>query len=146
MLVCAHGDVVDYCDEHSMVICDTWAGKLNEYRGPVRVLVTDSDVSENEYYFLKGELLARGIELISTRHKDNQKLSEYLVYANGRRKTRYHGRPRIADEAVIQRIRELRDKGMTIREIRLADGVCRPDGSRFGISTIHKYIKDKEEK
>lgn len=144
MTVCAHGDVIDFCDEHDMVICDKWEGKLCEYNGPCRVLVTDSDISENEYYYLKGELLAKGIELISTRHRDDKKLSEYLVYASGRRKSRRTGRRPFEDESVIQRIHELRAKGMSIRSIQMAKGICRSDGSRLSTSTIFKIIKNRK--
>ena len=144
MMVCAHGNVIDFCDEHDMVICDKWEGKLCEYRGPCRVLVTDSDISENEYYFLKGEFLAKGIELISTRHKDNKLLSEFLVYSNARRRGKRAGRRPFEDDAVIRRILELHDKGMSIREIQRAEGVCRPDGSRLSTSTIHKHIKNRK--
>lgn len=144
MMVCAHGNVLDYCDQHCMVICDKWEGKLNEYSGPCRVLVTDKDMTEHEYYYLKGQLLAKGIELVSTKHNDNPLLSEYLVYANSRRKENRVGRKPVVDEVVIRKIRELRANGMSIRAIRDAEGVFGPDGRRFSTSTIFRIIKSDE--
>lgn len=144
MMVCAHGDVSEYCEQRDMVICDRWEGKPYEYSGPCRVLVTDADMTEHEYYYMKGQLLAKGIELVSTRHSDNPLLSEYLVYANSRRKENRVGRKPFEDEVVIRRIRELRAKGMSIRAIRDAEGVCSPDGRRFSTSTIFRIIKSEE--
>ncbi len=139
MMVCAHGKVSEYCENHDMYISETWDGSLRDYNGRCRVVVTDSEMSENEYYYLKGLLLARGIELISTRHKDDQRVSEYLVYAAGRKNS--CGRRAFADEDMIRRMREMRDKGMTLREIQAAEGIRRSDGSMLSLSTIQKYTK-----
>lgn len=144
MMVCAHGDVADYCAERDMQICDVCEGDFRNYRGPCRVLVTDKDMSAHEYYFLKGEMLGVGIELISTKHKDDKILSEYLVYANGRRKEKRSGRPAFDDETVIQRILELRDAGLSIREIQATEGICGADGRKFSVSTIHRIIKERK--
>lgn len=156
MLVCAHGDVAKFCESHDMIICSTYTGELRDYRGVIRVLVTDSDMSESEYYFLKGELLASGVELISTRHKDDKLFTDYLIYANDRRKEKYGARVsfgyyrengRIVEHPqnilVVRRIHELRDAGLTIRAIREDDSVRHPDGRKLSISTIQKIIKKR---
>lgn len=141
MMVCAHGNVTDFCKEHGMVICDTWNGDLSKYNGICRVLVTDSDISENEYYFLKGELLAKGVELISTRHKDDKLLSEFLVYSNSRRKVKYRGRKAFGEKDVIQRILELRKAGATLREIREDERVRHLNGNKLSLSTISAIVE-----
>ena len=156
MMVCAHGDVAEYCEGKDMIICDKWDGDLREYSGMCRVIVTDIDVSKNEYYFLKGELLAKGIELISTRHKDDELMSEYLVYAASRQREKYGARVpfgyhRVNGEivehpenmAVARRIRELKKAGFSLAQIREDEGARKPDGSRLSISTIQKIIKNE---
>ena len=146
MMVCAHGKVTEFCEKRDMVICDEWNGNLRDYDGPCRILVTDSDISENEYYFLKGELLGRGIELISTRYKDNEGLIEFLMYAHNRRKTRNSGgRQKFDNEEVITRILELREKGLPLRAIRDDVRVRHPDGRKLSISTISNIIRSKKE-
>ena len=144
MLVCAHGDVEAFCRERGMIVCGVYEGRLEAYAGEIRVIVTDSDMPETEYYYLKGMLLIRGYELISTRYSDNKTLSEYLVYANARRKAKYTGRRSFSDTAVIQRIRELNAAGVSLRKIRETDGVSHPDGRKLSISTISKIIKNIE--
>lgn len=136
MMVCAHGNVTEFCKERDMVICDRWEGELSEYRGPCCVLVTDKEMSEHEYYFEKGNLLAKGIELVSTRHSDDKLLSEYLVYSNARRSTK---RKPTAEAAVIEKMRALRAAGRSLREIQR--NVRRSDGSEYSVSTIKKYTE-----
>ena len=140
MIVCAHGDVTEFCKKHDMSIGDTGTGDLREYSGYCRVLVTDSDISESEYYFLKGEFLAKGIELVSTRYKDDVLMSEYLTYVTARRKSRNGGRRLFSDPAVIQKILELRSAGLSLRAIQEDDEV-RHDGKKLSLSTIKKIIE-----
>lgn len=140
MMVCAHGKVSEYCDKHDMHVCDEWSGELRDYRGPCRVLVTDSDISETEYYYLKGEMLAKGIELISTRYKDDKLLSAYLVYQSNRHKVRAGGRQPFADKEVIVRIKELRESGLSLRAIQSDEKVRNKDGKMLSLSTISKII------
>ena len=156
MLVCAHGDVDYFCEKRDMVIVDRYDGDLEKYDGPWCVIVTDLDVVEHEYYYLKGKLLARGKELISTRYEDNVALSEYAAYAGKRgaeeRRVKYGGRQRFGfcdgvltaeGKAVTDRIFELRDKGYSYRMIREDEGVHHPDGRKMSISTIQIIIKNR---
>ena len=156
MMVCAHGDVAAFCEERGWVICDVWNSDIVGYNGTCRVVVTDSDISEYEYYFLKSEFLARGVELISTRYTDNKILSEYLVYAEGRRRKKYGGRPpfghhrkggdlvpRPESVGVIMRIRELRKAGLTLRAIREDEGVRHADGRKLSLGTIQRIIDEE---
>ena len=76
MIVCGHGNVFDFCKNRDMVVCEVWDGDLENYKGNCRVLVTDQDMSEQEYYYQKGKLLGRGIELIHTRYKDDKLMTD----------------------------------------------------------------------
>ena len=145
MMVCAHGDVTEYCAARGMEIVVTWDGRIQDYSGRCRILVTDSDISENEYYFLKGEMYSRGIELISTRHKDSKQMLEYLVYAADRREAKSGGRPRFEDPVVSQRVLELRSKGLSLRAIQESEGVRHPDGRKLSLNTINNIIRSKKE-
>lgn len=161
MVVCGHGDVSDFCKKHDMIILMQHDGDIESYRGVCRVLVTDKDISEQEYYFLKGEMLAKGIELISTRHKDTEKMSEFMVYANQKeleRRKKFAGRckfgfHRVGEEivphernmAVVNRIFELRDKGLVYRQIREDEKVRHLDGRKLSISTIQLILKNRKE-
>lgn len=158
MFVCAHGDVSDFCEKHDMVIIEYHHGAIDSYNGFMsRILVTDKDMSENEYHFLKGKMLAKGIELVSTRHKDSSCLSDFVRYSACReleeRRQRYGGRRmfgfgsdglRPDGRAVVKRILELRDKGYVYRQIKEDPEVHHPDGRSLSISTIQIIIKNRE--
>ena len=158
MFVCAHGDVSDFCAERDMVIIDSYEGEIENYSGFLcSVLVTDKDMSENEYHFLKGKMLARGVELVSTRYKDSSCLADFVRYSAGReieeRKQKYGGRHMFGfcDEgflpegrAVVKRILELRDKGFKYRQIKEDPEVHHPDGRSLSISTIQIIIKNRK--
>lgn len=160
MVVCGHGDVSDFCKKHDMIVMQQHDGDIESYRGVCRVLVTDRDMSEQEYYFIKGKMLARGIELISTRHKDTEKMSEFMVYASRReleRREKFTGRckfgfHRVGNEivphertmVVARRILELRDKGYTYRCIREDEKVRHIDGRKLSISTIALILQNRE--
>lgn len=145
MLVCAHGNVNAYCELHDMHICDSWNGEITKYSGVCRVIVTDADISEAEYYLLKGEMLGKGYELISTRYTDTQLMAGYLVHANNRHKEKYRGRRSSIDADKIQKIRELKAAGYSIRAIRDTEGICHSDGRKFSVSTIQKITKKEKE-
>ena len=157
MLVCGHGDVAKYCKAHDMVVCATWDGDIEDYNGHIRVLVTDREMSESEYYFLKGKMLGVGIELISTRYKDDKLMVEFLSYQANRRKEKYGGRQPFGFRKVGNEIREipemidvarkiimLKDTGATLRQIHETPGICHPDGRRISVSTIQQIIKNRE--
>lgn len=144
MMVCAHGDVAKFCEARGWYICETYEGEIIKYNGLCPVLVTDADISEMEYYFLKGQMLAKRIVLISTRYSDDKLMEGYLIYANSRRKeSNRHGRSKFDDAEIIQKIRELSAAGVSIRAIRETEGICHPDGRKLSLSTIHKIIKTK---
>jgi hypothetical protein len=156
MFVCGHGDVTEYCKKHDMTVCSTWDGDIEKYNGVFRVLVTAQEMSESEYYFLKGKMLGRGIELISTRYKDNKLMTDFLAYQADRRKEKYGGRQPFGYRKVGNDIREipemidvarkiimLKDTGATLRQIHETPGICHTDGRKISVSTIQQIIKNR---
>ena len=157
MRVCAHGDVAEFCRNHDMLICETWNGDPENYRGSCCVLVSDQSMSENEYYFVKSRLMARGVDFVSTHHKDDESMVGFLAYANERDKSRHVSRlplgrrwsgGKIVEDAegmaVVTRILELRDSGATYREIREDEKVRRPDGRMYSLSTIQGIVQNRK--
>lgn len=157
MIVCANGNVAGYCKQRNMVICEQYDGNLEDYRGSCAVLVTDREMTRNEYYYIKSKLLGRGVELVSTRHNDDAEMTDFLAYMAQRRKQIYGGRqmfgfyrkngvvlPREESMVVVRRIFELKDLGYTLRRIREDKGVHHPDGRQLSISTIQQIIKNRD--
>lgn len=150
MIVCAHGEVSEYCKNHGMTICDQHIGSIEEYKGVCRVLVTDAPMGENEFYALKLKMLKRGVELVSVDHSD-EAMSEFVSYLamQSRGSSGGGGRPRFgsgseAEMAVVRRIFELRDAGRTLREISADPEVVRSDGRRISVSTIQGILRNRE--
>lgn len=158
MLVCAYGDVDDFCKDKDMLIVDRYDGDLEQYNGLCRVIVSDAAWDASGYNFLKGKLLAKGYELVSTIHTDRDTLA-YLIAKSiqNERKNKYGGRhifgfqnidgeTKLTDHgrAVVNRIFELRDLGYTYRAIREDSGVCHPDGRPISISTIQIILSNRE--
>ena len=161
MVVCSHGNVSEFCEKHNMIPVEQYVGSLEDYTGECRIVVTDRDMSENEYYYLKGLLLARGVDLISVYHKDDEKVLGVVGYmaqrAQERRKQTYGGRQPfgwirrngVVEEnpammAVARRIIELNDVGYTLRGIQDDSGVHHPDGRKISVSTIQQIIKNRD--
>lgn len=157
MLVCAHGDVADFCSKNDMVIVGQYDGEIEDYRGTIKILVTDQEMSECEYYYKKGKMLGMGIELISIRYKDDKLLTRFLGYQAERRKEKYGGRQpfgfrKIKGEVVLSPegrevaclIIKMRDAGLTLRTIQACREVCHPDGRRISLSTIQQIIKNRD--
>lgn len=161
MIVCGHGNVSEFCRQHDMVPVTQYVGSLEDYRGDCRILVTDQEMSENEYYYWKGVLLARGVDLIHTQHKDDEKVLGVVAYTaqreQERRKQRYGGRQPfgwvrrngVVEEnpammAVARRVIELKDAGCTLRAIQADSGVHHPDGRDVSISTIQQIIENRD--
>lgn len=161
MIVCGHGDVSEYCEAHDMIVAETYTGDIKEYNGVCPVLVTDADITETEYFFLKGILLSSGKELIHTRYSDTKLMAEYAVLSvekiresrKGKSggKTRF-GFQRVGNEIipiesemkVVRRIFELRDAGYTYRTIREDKEVRYADGRKLSISLIQTIVSNRE--
>lgn len=161
MLVCGHGDVRSYCETRGMIIACTHVGDLEDYNGVCKVVVTDMEMSESEYYFIKGKMLAKGYELVSTRYGDNTlaaTLIEYYARKENEDKKKYGGRckfgfkrvngeivPHEERMVVVRRILELKDRGCTLREIQSDEIVRHTDGRELSLSTIQLIIKNRKE-
>jgi hypothetical protein len=93
------------------------------------------------------------VELVSTQHKDNADVSDYVLYDAQKRRQKYGGRYRFGFGAdgtlyedarvVLKRIFELRDKGYPYRKIQDDPGVHHPDGRKICISTIQIIIQNR---
>ena len=156
MIVYAHGNVSDFCEKNNMIIVGTHDGEIEDYKGFCPVLVTDKEMSEPEYYYLKGRMIARKVELVSVHHTDMKVFVEQMLFnmkmRKGNRGFCRFGFKREGDEIVpheqnmlvVKRILELRDKGYVLREIREDDLVRKSDGRKLSISTIQIIIRDRE--
>jgi len=157
MLVCGHGDVSDYCTKYGMVIVYRHKGDIQDYNGMSRVIVTDSDISESEYVYMKSVMLRKGYELVSTKYTDTEQIARLVAKFNSSRR-KYGGRckfgyHRVNGELVVhpermkvvRRILELKDKGCTLREIREDEGVHHTDGRKLSLSTIQIIIGNRKD-
>lgn len=148
-MVCAHGDVYEYCREHGIEIdvrCE--CADLSRYDGENCVIVTDQKMTKNEYYYLKMALLRRKINLISIHHSDED-MESFVRYMNGQPRKKYGGRLPFGfcrdgqnpeEMKVVRRILELREAGKTYRQICDDEGVCYPDGRRLSLSVVRSVI------
>lgn len=152
MIVCTHGDVANFCKKHDMVAVETYEGDLLDYRGKCRILVTNQEMQEADYYYVKSELMKRGVELVSTKHKDH---IGFAVYMTSRKKS--GGRCRFGCQnidgeqvlteggrVVVKRILELRDLGYSYHRIRTDENVHHPDGRKLAVSTIQIIISNRK--
>lgn len=152
MIVCAHGNVDDFCAEHDMVIVERYDGAIDMYRGSCAVIVTDSEMPHHVYCSLKIEMLGRGVELLSTTHQDDELFGK-LVYAYARKRGR-SGRPRFGMDSmgrlsehgrrVSRLVIELREHGCTLKEIAEHPEVRHLDGRSLGMTTIQQILKNRE--
>lgn len=160
MIVCGHGDVAKFCERYDMVIAATHGGKLEDYKGVCRVLVTDQTMTESEYLYLKKRMLLSGTELISVEHTDEESIVGQLIYEVERElesRKKYAGRckfgfhringeevPHEEGMKVVRRVFELRDKKYTYEQIRDDAGVHGIDGRRLSLSTVALIVRNRE--
>lgn len=156
MVVCAHGSVSEFCKNHEMEILEVFAGDLNDYKGKCAVIVTDQQMTREEYESLKCVLFGRGYELISTEWTDDAIILALLRQTIERRKKRggrqifgFYKKNGVITEipemiAVARKIIELRDNGWCLREIQGHKDIRHPDGGVIGISTIDSILKNRE--
>lgn len=151
-MVCAHGEVSEFCEKSGMTIYETYTGDLESYNGSCPVIVTDQQMSKHEFYYLKCKLLRRRVELISIHHCDKE-LAAFVVYLDQKERREKHG-GRLpfgfttdgVDEkkmAVVRRIFELRDSGHTYKQIQMDSGVHHGDGRKLAVSTIQVIIQNR---
>lgn len=152
MIVAAHGNVSEFCEKAGMTVYEKYEGDLESYNGSCPVIVTDQQMSKNEFYYLKCKLLRRRVELISVHHCDRE-LSEFVAYIDMMERREKHG-GRLpfgfvkggVDEkkmAVVRRIFELRDTGHTYKQIQKDPDVHHGDGRELSISTIQVILNNR---
>ena len=158
MIVCAHGNVDNYCNSRNMIPVIRYDGNIEEYSGVCRILVTDNDFSEKEYWLLKSTMLAKGVELVSTRYEDSEVISKFIVEsleAKHRKKSggrckfgfqKIDGELKLTEpgRAVVSRIFEMRDRGCTYNVIRNDDKVRHQDGRELAVSTIQLILENRK--
>lgn len=156
MVVCAHGNVAEFCEQHEMKILTAYDGNLEDYRGDCAVVVTNQKMTRTEYDSLKCDLFGRGVELVSTEWTDDEVILRLLVNQieqrgkrGGRQAFGFYKKNGIIVEnpatmAVARRVIKLRDAGMTYRDIREDADVRHPDGGKFSLSTIQVIIKNRD--
>ena len=156
MVICAHGNVKEFCDKHEMMIYESYEGALEDYKGTCSVIVTNERMSREAYDSLKCDLFARGVELVSTQWLDDELLLR-LLRCNVERRRKRGGRQMFgyyrvngvvkenpAMIAVARKVIRLRDAGYTLRQIREDPGVYHSDGKKLATSTIQVIIKNRE--
>ena len=160
MMVCAHGNVLEYCESHGFTVCEEYSGNLNDYDGNCRVIITDLDVSLQEFLYLKMSLSSKGYDVYSTRYEVTKEINELMTYIGARersrRKNTFGGRQafgfvRQGGEvienpemmAVARRVIELRDSGSTLRQIADSPEIHHLDGRKISVSTIQQIIKNR---
>lgn len=158
MIVCAHGNVDGYCSSRNMIPVSRYDGDIENYSGVCRVLVTDAEISEKEYWLLKSVMLAKGVELVSTLYEDSEVISKFIVESleskhrkksGGRCKfgfQRINGEVKLTENgrAVVNRIFELRDKGYSYHKIRNDENVRHLDGRMLAVSTIQVVLDNRK--
>ena len=158
MLVCTHGEVDSFCKSRNMIPVSRYEGDIEDYSGVCRILVTDSEFTEKEYYYKKSKMLAKGVELVSTRYEDSEFVSQLII--DGLEKSRrekhggrykfgfqnINGEPKLTEKgrAVVERIFELRDAGCSYHRIRDDVGVRHLDGRIMAISTIQIILGNRK--
>lgn len=157
MIVCKHGNVEDYCKEYDMVIAESYTGEIVDYTGICRVIVTDQEMTENEYYSTKQVMLSRGYELVSVHHTDKRCLVDLIIHMTEKdleSRKKYTGRYMFGTNAdgwipgmreVVMKILELKRIGFSLRQIKECPDVRHPDGRSLSISTIQNIVKREEE-
>jgi hypothetical protein len=156
MVVCAHGDVAEFCEKHEMVILESYDGSLKDYHGDCPVVVTAQKMTATEYDSLKCELFGRGIELVSVDWIDDEGIVRLLrnqIARRGKRGGRqmfgFTKRNGVVVEIpekirVARTVIEMRDAGFTLKQIRETEGVYHSDGKKLATSTIQQIIKNRD--
>ena len=156
MVVCAHGDVTEFCKNHELLILEHHDGALDEYKGSCRILVTDQEMTREEYDTQKCVLFGRGFELVSTEWTDDEVILRLLRNQIVSRKNRtgrqmfgYSRRNGLVTEnpklfAVARKVIELRDAGRSYRQIQADPEVRWPDGREIALSTLQVIVKNRD--
>lgn len=156
MVVCAHGNVTEFCENHEMLVFEQHEGALDEYKGSCPVVVTDQKMTREEYDRLKCVLFGRGVELVSVDWTDDEVILRLLRSQVDSRKNRsgrqmfgFYRKNGVLMEnpaliVVARKVIELRDAGHTLRDIRDNPEITWADGRSLAMSTIQAIIKNRD--
>lgn len=156
MIVCAHGDVAGFCEKHEIEIMESYDGDLEDYSGNCVVIVTNQQMTREQYEYLKCTMFGRGVELVSTDWTDDAIIVALLRQTVDRRKRRGGRNPFgyrkengefVEIPMLIEVARDvikLRDAGHTLRYIRDHEDIRHLDGKKISMSTIQLIIKNRD--
>ena len=156
MVVCAHGDVFRFCEEHEMEILEKYEGDLLSYNGKCLVIVTDQKMTREEYESLKCKVFGHGYELVSVDWTDDAIILALLRQTIANHKKRGGRQPfgfykKNGDLVEIPKLMyvarliiELRDSGMTLRGIQNFPEIHHLDYRKISVSTIQQIIKNRD--
>lgn len=155
MVVCAHGDVDKFCEKHKIEILERYNGDLEDYIGNCVVIVTDQQMTREQYESLKCTMFGRGLEVISTEWTDDAIILALLRQTVDRRKRRGGRNPfgyRKEDGELVEipmlidvarDVIRMRDAGRTLKYIRDHEDIRHLDGKKISMSTIQLIIKNR---
>lgn len=162
MIVCGHGDVTEFCRENGLTVAARHTGEIIDYRGEIKTIVTDQKMSVQEFLYLRMIMLGKGYDVRSIQHPNiDKEIDKFLDFVGTqeiyRRKEKYGGRQPFGYQKrngvvvenpammyVARKIIELRDSGMTLRDIQNFPEIHHPDGRRISVSTIQQIIKNRK--
>lgn len=162
MIVCGHGDVAEFCRENGMTVAAQHTGRIIDYTGDIKMIVTDEKMCAQKFYYLRMMMLAKGYDVRSIHYpcldEELNKFVEYVgIQERKRRKQTYGGRQpfgyyrkngvvvkNMGMMIVARKIIELRDSGVTLRDIQNDPEIHHPDGRKISVSTIQQIIKNRE--
>ena len=162
MIVCGHGNVTEFCRNNGMTVAAQHTGKITDYDGDIKVIVTDTEMCVQEFFYLRMVMLAKGYDVRSVHYPDlDEKLNSFVEYVEVqeriRRKQTYGGRQPFGYRRVRNKVREipeaidvarkiiaLKDEGATLRQIHECESIHHPDGRKISVSTIQQIIKNRE--
>ena len=156
MVVCAHGNVSDFCEKHGIKIFEKYTGDLKDYSGSCAVVVTDQKMTREQYESLKCTMFGRGVELVSVDWTDDaiilallRQTLENRRHKGGRQMFGFTKKNGVVVEipakiAVAKRIIALRDAGLSYQKISEDPAVRHCGGKKLARSTIHTIVENRE--
>ena len=162
MIVCGHGDVSEYCRENGLTVVARHTGEITDYAGAVKTIVTDQEMNVQEFLYIRMIMLSKGYDVRSIHHpRIDKEMDEFLEFVSlqeiYRRKEKYGGRQpfgyrKVGSEIreipemmyVARKIIELRDSGVTLRDIQNTPEIHHSDGRKISISTIQQIVKNRD--
>lgn len=154
-MICAHGDVDIFCRAHGWEITERYDGEITRYSGSCKLIVTAQRMDKNEYYWLKMTMLRRKIDVVSVYFCDKD-LTDFVEYMSQKRRPKYGGRLPFGfrrenghvvrndyEFSVVRRIVELREAGLSYREIVEHEDVRHEDGHKLSLTMVRSILMNR---